>query len=76
MASIDTVIRGGRVTTASDVFSCEIGIREVRIVALDDELGSADEIIDATGKWLLPGGIDSHLHLAAFGRTDRDGRRV
>lgn len=34
MASFDTVIRGGKVATASDVFSCEIGIFRRRAVDL------------------------------------------
>ncbi len=64
MASFDTIIRGGQVATASDVFSCEIGIRDGRIAALGHDLGSADEIIDAAGRWVLPGGIDSHVHIS------------
>jgi len=64
MARLDTVIRGGRVATASDTVACDVGIRDGRIVALGDALGSADEIIDARGRLVLPGGIDSHVHLA------------
>lgn len=62
--TFDTIIRGGRVATASDVFSCDIGIRDGRIAALGDDLGAAQEIVDATGKWVLPGGIDSHVHVS------------
>ena len=64
MANFDTIVRGGTVATASDTFSCEIGIREGRIAALGDDLGTADEIIDAAGKLVLPGGIDSHVHIS------------
>ncbi|PYE42169.1 dihydropyrimidinase [Rhizobium sp. PP-F2F-G20b] len=59
----DTVIRHGTVVTASDTFKSDIGIRDGRIVALAAELMDADEIIDATGLLVLPGGIDSHVHL-------------
>ena len=64
MAQFGTIIRGGTVATASDTFSCDIGIQDGRIAALGTNLGSADEIIDATGKLVLPGGVDSHVHFA------------
>ncbi|MFH1346261.1 MAG: dihydropyrimidinase [Pseudomonadota bacterium] len=60
----DTIIRGGLVATASDTFACDVGIREGRIVALGHDLGAAEEVIDASGKLVLPGGIDSHVHFA------------
>ncbi|MBO6784984.1 MAG: dihydropyrimidinase, partial [Alphaproteobacteria bacterium] len=40
-----------------------VGISDGRIVALGEKLGSADHEIDATGKLVLPGGIDAHCHL-------------
>jgi dihydropyrimidinase len=60
----DTIIRGGTVATASDSFLADIGIRDGRIVALAENLTEADEIVDARGKLVLPGGIDSHVHIA------------
>jgi dihydropyrimidinase len=59
----DTVIRHGTVVTASDTFVSDVGIKHGQIVALAAELTDADEIIDATGLFVLPGGIDSHVHL-------------
>jgi dihydropyrimidinase len=64
MTQFDTTIRGGTIATASDTFSCDIGIRGGRIVALGHDLGAAAEIIDATGRLVLPGGIDSHVHIS------------
>ncbi len=64
MARFETIIRGGRIATASDIFSCDIGIKDGQIAALGHDLGPADEVIDATGKWVLPGGIDSHVHIS------------
>ena len=64
MAMFDTIIRGGRISTAADTFTCDIGIRDGRIAALGTDLGEAREIIDASGKWVLPGGIDSHVHIS------------
>src|ERR1041385_5186360 len=58
----DTIIRGGTVATASDIFACDIGISGGKIAALGDNLGDAKEIVDATDRLVLPGGIDSHVH--------------
>lgn len=64
MQTFDMVIRGGTIATASDTFACDIGIRDGRIAALGHDLGPADEVVDAVGKLVLPGGIDSHVHIA------------
>ncbi|MFA6966019.1 dihydropyrimidinase [Bosea sp. (in: a-proteobacteria)] len=64
MAYYDLIIANGTIATASDVFSCDIGIRDGVIVALGHDLGEAAETIDATGHLVLPGGIDSHVHIA------------
>lgn len=60
----DTIIKGGRVATASDVFTCDIAIRDGKIEALGTDLGEAQDVIDAVGRWVLPGGIDSHVHIS------------
>ena len=61
---LDLVITGGTVATASDTFKCDVGIRDGRVVALGEALGEAREVIDARDRLVLPGGIDSHVHLA------------
>ncbi|MDD9982702.1 MAG: dihydropyrimidinase, partial [Gammaproteobacteria bacterium] len=63
MDPFDLVIRGGTVATAADTFPADVGIRDGRIVALAHDLGEGREEIDATGKLVLPGGIDSHCHI-------------
>ena len=63
MSDYDLVIRNGRVATAADTFDCDIGIRDGRIMALAQPLGPGTEELDASGKWVLPGGIDAHCHL-------------
>lgn len=64
MPELDLIVRGGTVATASDTFQCDIGIRNGRIAALGSDLGRAGEVIDATGMLVLPGGIDSHVHIS------------
>lgn len=62
--AFDLVIRGGAVTTATDSFDADIGVRDGRIVALAERLDGASDVIDATGKLVLPGGIEAHCHIA------------
>ncbi|HWM47003.1 MAG TPA: dihydropyrimidinase [Xanthobacteraceae bacterium] len=62
--SFDTIIRGGTVATASDTFACDIGIAGGKITALGQDLGPAAEVVDARGRLVLPGGIDSHVHIS------------
>ena len=64
MTGFDLVIAGGTVVTAADTVRCDVGVTDGRVVALGADLGGADEMIDATGKLVLPGGIDAHVHLA------------
>ena len=60
----DLVVRGGTVVTAADVTLCDIGIRAGRIVALGEDLAAGQREVDASGLYVLPGGIDSHVHLS------------
>jgi dihydropyrimidinase len=63
MAEFDLAIRGGTIVTASDTIRCDIGIRDGRIVQLAEAITHAEQEIDASGLMVLPGGIDSHVHL-------------
>src|SRR5215831_15838943 len=60
---VDTIVRGGQVVTASDVFEAAVAIKGDRIAAIGPEamLAPADRVIDASGKFVLPGLIDCHL---------------
>ena len=65
--SFDTIIRGGRWFDGTGAPSAlrSIGIRDGRIAAVTpDELDATGcpEVVDAVGKWVLPGFIDIHTH--------------
>jgi dihydropyrimidinase len=64
MAAFDTLIRGGKVVSAEGTQVADVGVRGGKIAAIGEKLGEARETIDATGRLVLPGGIDSHVHLA------------
>ncbi|MEH3062139.1 MAG: dihydropyrimidinase [Methylobacterium radiotolerans] len=64
MPEFDLAIRGGTVVTASDTVRADIGVRGGRIVAVAEGIADAARVIDASGLLVLPGGIDSHVHIA------------
>jgi len=63
MSEYDLVIRGGTVATAADTVACDVGIRDGVVATLGKDLGAGEREIDATGRLVLPGGIDSHCHI-------------
>ncbi|MGH7031299.1 MAG: amidohydrolase family protein, partial [Stellaceae bacterium] len=63
MSDYDLVIRNGTVATAADTMECDVGIRDGVVVTLGRALGPGAREIDAAGKLVLPGGIDSHCHI-------------
>lgn len=61
---MDLIITNGTVVTAGDVVRCDVGIKDGKIAQLGGDFGSAGETIDATGLYVMPGGIDSHVHIS------------
>ncbi|CAN7539382.1 dihydropyrimidinase [Neorhizobium sp. LjRoot104] len=64
MSTFDLIVQGGTIVTASDVFKADIGIVDGRIAQIGENLTGAMQVIDASGKYVLPGGIDSHVHVS------------
>jgi dihydropyrimidinase len=60
----DTVIHDGTVVTASETWRGDIGIADGRIIALAEHLSGGLHRIDAGGRLVMPGGIESHAHIA------------
>src|SRR5882762_5115281 len=60
----DLIIRGGRVATASDVFEADVAVTGETVAAIGRGLPAGRREIDARGKLVLPGGVDSHAHIA------------
>ena len=59
------LIRGGTVVTADTTYTADVYCEGEKIVAIGDNLDVPDsaEVIDATGQYIMPGGIDPHTHM-------------
>lgn len=74
---LDTLIKGGTVLTDGAMYNADLGLRDGRVAGVwtgRDDL-DAKEVIDATGKWVMPGAIDVHFHTqtgAAYFATRAD----
>jgi dihydropyrimidinase len=65
------LIKGGRVITAADDYIGDVFVENERISLIGESLDvEADKVIDASGRYVLPGGVDPHTHLdMPFGGT-------
>jgi len=65
------LIKNGRVITATDDYMSDVYIEKEKVTLIGQNLEmQADEIIDASGKYLFPGGLDPHTHFdMPFGGT-------
>ena len=68
---MSVLIKNGRVITAVDDYMADIFIENETVTLIGENLEmEADETIDASGKYLFPGGLDPHTHLdMPFGGT-------
>src|SRR5438105_6888988 len=68
---MSVLIRNGRVITAADDYVADVFIDGERISLIGESLDvAADKVIDASGKYVLPGCVDPHTHLdMPFGGT-------
>jgi dihydropyrimidinase len=61
---VSVLIRGGRVITAADDYVGDIYVDDETVTLIGDSLDvQADKVIDAAGKYVLPGCVDPHTHL-------------
>jgi dihydroorotase (multifunctional complex type) len=72
MAEMDLVITGGTVVTPQGRRRANVAVRNGRIAYVGQERPSADTTVDAGGLLVLPGGVDTHVHLMDPGSTERE----
>lgn len=68
---MSVLIKNGRIVTAADDYVGDVYVEGERITLIGESLDvAADQVIDAAGKYVLPGCIDPHTHLdMPFGGT-------
>lgn len=59
----DLIIRGGTVVSAHDMAKADVAVKGGLVAAVGSFDGTAAEEIDATGMLVMPGGVDTHVHL-------------
>ena len=61
---MNTLIKNANIITSTSEYKGNLLIADGKIAAISKDANyDADEIIDAEGKWLMPGAIDPHVHL-------------
>ncbi len=61
---MDYKIVNGTVVTAQDIYRAEVGIKNGKVVQIAKKIKEpVEEVVDAKGQYILPGGIDIHTHL-------------
>jgi len=60
----DLVVQGGLIVTGSGIRKADVGIKGEQIVSVESGLPTeeARQVIEATGKYVMPGVIDAHVH--------------
>jgi len=59
---MSTVIKGGTIVTADLTYKSDVLVEDGQIIAIGHGL-KGDKVLDATGCYVMPGGIDPHTHL-------------
>ena len=70
----DHIIKNGTIVTAEDMFKGHIYVKDGKIAAItsEDFGGDANEITDASGLYVLPGLIDTHVHSRDGGAPEKE----
>ena len=64
---MSVLIKGGRIVTAADDYVGDVYVENGTVALLGRSLDvAADKVIDATGKYVIPGAIDPHTHIEMF----------
>jgi dihydropyrimidinase len=71
---MDLVIANGLVVTAEGRYRADLGIRDGRIAQIGGDMPAGVARLDATGRYVVPGGVDPHTHFdgRSQGTTNAD----
>jgi len=70
--SVDLAIKGGTVVSPRGRAVAHVYASQGRVAHVGDEDLPAEQIVDASGLYVLPGMVDTHVHLMDPGSTDRE----
>jgi dihydropyrimidinase len=59
---METVVKNGTIVFAGETYKADIAIMSGRIARIGKNL-EGDEVIDAEGHYVFPGGVDVHTHM-------------
>ena len=65
MSTARTLIRNGRIITATDDYTADLLMQDglIHTIGRDIHVGEDVAVVDASGLYVLPGGVDTHVHL-------------
>jgi dihydroorotase len=72
MPELDLVVAGGTLVTPEGRRRADIGVRDGRIAVIGTHLPTSRQRVDADGLLVMPGGVDTHVHLMDPGSPDRE----
>ncbi|WP_394930890.1 dihydroorotase family protein [uncultured Ilumatobacter sp.] len=68
----NVIVAGGTIVSSSGRQRADLALLNGRVVAVGRDLPAADLVIDATDLLVLPGGVDTHVHLMEPGDLSRE----
>lgn len=71
----DTLIQNGMLVLADQCVVADIAVKDGKIARIADHIDAQDArtVVDAAGKYVLPGMVDVHMHISEPGRTEWEG---
>jgi len=69
----DLVIKNAKIVNSLGTYEGHVLIRDGKVLAVTSDLdGEPDSVIDAGGRYVLPGMVDDHVHMMDPGHTERE----
>ena len=73
-SELDFIVRGGTLVTPDGLQRADLAVQGERIVRIAPEISDpAGAVLEAEGRYVLPGIIDAHVHFNEPGRTEWEG---